>query len=82
MKKLGLITIGQSPRTDVLPDIEPIFGPDVELHQAGALDGLTREEIAQMDDQPFAAQMRAEGIESIIKYEAAFSGRRVVIVMQ
>ena len=43
---------------------------------------LAREEIAQMDDQPFAAQMRAEGIESIIKYEAAFSGRRVVILMQ
>ena len=52
MKKLGLITIGQSPRTDVLPDIEPIFGPDVELHQAGALDGLTREEIAQMAPGP------------------------------
>ena len=43
---------------------------------------LAREEIAQMDDQPFAAQMRAEGIETIIKYEAAFSGRRVVILMQ
>ena len=45
MKKLGLITIGQSPRTDVLPDIEPIFGREIELHHAGALDGLTKEEI-------------------------------------
>ena len=44
--KLGLITIGQSPRTDITPDIIPIFGPDIELLQAGALDGLTKEEIA------------------------------------
>jgi len=48
MKKLGLITIGQSPRTDVLPDIEPIFGREIELHHAGALDGLTKEEIASL----------------------------------
>ena len=46
MKTIGLITIGQSPRTDVTPDLEPIFGPDVKLLQAGALDGLTAQEIA------------------------------------
>ncbi len=51
MKKLGLITIGQSPRTDVLPDIEPIFGREIELHHAGALDGLTKEEIAAFAPQ-------------------------------
>lgn len=52
MKKLGLITIGQSPRTDVIPDIAPIFGPEVELLQAGALDGLTKEEIAAFAPGP------------------------------
>ena len=46
MKKLGLITIGQSPRTDVTPDLAPIFGPDIQLCQAGALDGMTAQEIA------------------------------------
>lgn len=46
MKKLGLITIGQSPRTDVTPDLEPIFGPEIQLLQAGALDGMTAQEIA------------------------------------
>ena len=46
MKKLGLITIGQSPRVDVTPDLEPIFGPDIQLCQAGALDGMTAQEIA------------------------------------
>ncbi|WP_282924166.1 AroM family protein [Mediterraneibacter massiliensis] len=46
--KIGGVTIGQSPRVDVTPDILPIFGEDVELLEAGALDGLTREEIEQM----------------------------------
>lgn len=48
MKKIGLITIGQSPRLDILSDIEPIFGEDVELLQRGALDNLTREELAAL----------------------------------
>jgi protein AroM len=43
-KKIGMLTIGQAPRTD----IEPIFFPyftDVEIVQAGALDDLSRSEI-------------------------------------
>lgn len=46
--KIGAVTIGQSPRVDVTPDIIPIFGEGVELLQAGALDGLTKEEIHKM----------------------------------
>lgn len=46
--KIGAVTIGQSPRVDVTPDILPIFPEDTELIQAGALDGLTREQIMQM----------------------------------
>ena len=44
--KVGAITIGQAPRTDVTADIMDIFGGKVELIQAGGLDGLTKEEIA------------------------------------
>ena len=47
MRKLGLITIGQTPRVDIMPDIEPVFGPEIEILQAGALDGLTHEDIAK-----------------------------------
>ncbi len=47
--KIGAVTIGQSPRVDVTPDILPIFTEETELIQAGALDGLTREEISQME---------------------------------
>lgn len=43
---LGLITIGQSPRVDVVPDMAEIIGPGVEIREAGALDGL---ESAQID---------------------------------
>ena len=46
--KIGAVTIGQSPRVDVTPDILPIFPEDTELIQAGALDSLTREQIMQM----------------------------------
>ena len=45
MIKIGAITIGQSPRDDVVGDILPILGEEVTLLQAGGLDGLSREEI-------------------------------------
>lgn len=48
MKKIGAITIGQAPRTDVLGDISDILGSDLELIQAGALDGLTLEEVKRL----------------------------------
>jgi len=43
--KIGLVTIGQSPRTDVTPTIREALDPEVELVEKGALDGLTKEEI-------------------------------------
>lgn len=45
LKKLGAITIGQSPRADVVQDIFPILGADLELVQRGALDYLTTEQM-------------------------------------
>lgn len=48
MKQIGTVTIGQSPRTDVVPEIASILGDDVEIREAGALDGLSAEEIAKM----------------------------------
>lgn len=51
MIKIGAITVGQSPRTDVTMDIRPILGPDVELLEVGALDGLGPEELRAMEPQ-------------------------------
>jgi protein AroM len=47
MKRIGTVTIGQAPRTDVTSDIAPILGDGVEIVEAGALDGLSQEEIGR-----------------------------------
>ena len=48
MIKVGLITVGQSPRSDVVPDMAAMLGRDVEIVEAGALDGQSRERIAAL----------------------------------
>ncbi|WMJ84677.1 AroM family protein [Oscillospiraceae bacterium LTW-04] len=50
--KIGAITIGQAPRTDVTDDIMHIFGEKIELLQRGGLDGLTAEQIAKFKPGP------------------------------
>ena len=45
---VGLVTIGQSPRVDVVPDMETILGPAVTVRERGALDGLSRAQIAEL----------------------------------
>jgi len=49
---LGLVTIGQSPRDDVMPHITPFLPRDVELQHAGALDGLARQQILELAPGP------------------------------
>lgn len=43
---LGTLTIGQAPRPDVVPIIDRHVPPEVQRIHRGALDGLTRAEIA------------------------------------
>jgi protein AroM len=45
MKRIGLITLGQSPRTDILPDMMMILGHEFQVLEAGALDDYTSQEI-------------------------------------
>ena len=45
---IGLVTIGQSPRVDVVPEMAAVMGPGVEVREAGALDGLSGAEIAAL----------------------------------
>src|SRR5438874_1718282 len=49
---VGMITIGQSPRSDVVPDMVEILGPGVEIRERGALDGLSPREIAALAPAP------------------------------
>ena len=46
MKRIALLTIGQAPRDDVVPEICIYLPQKVEVVQVGALDGLTMDEIA------------------------------------
>lgn len=43
--KIGAVTIGQSPRDDIIPEIRVILGPGIEVIETGALDGLSLEEV-------------------------------------
>lgn len=49
MKILGAITIGQSPRNDVIPEMIPYLGENVKVLEAGALDGLDYNEILEFE---------------------------------
>ncbi len=44
-KAIGMVTIGQTPREDVTPDLKKIWGDGIEIIEKGALDGLSKEEI-------------------------------------
>ncbi len=46
--RLGLITIGQSPRNDILPEFIETLGFSPQIIQRGLLDGLTKERIASL----------------------------------
>ena len=42
---VGAITIGQTPRKDITGELRLFLPPDVRIMEAGALDGLTREQV-------------------------------------
>ncbi|MBU8596090.1 AroM family protein [Shouchella clausii] len=62
MKKIALVTIGQSPRVDMTPEMRPFLGADVEFVEAGALDSLSPEQIKALapdpDEQTYVSRLR------------------------
>jgi len=52
MKKIGLITIGQAPRADILPDLTRILGQGYEVVEAGALDNHNLDEVTKLEIGP------------------------------
>lgn len=46
--KIGFVTIGQSPRTDIIPELTRNLPANLEVLEAGALDDLTQDEIARL----------------------------------
>ncbi len=47
--KIGFLTIGQSPREDLTPEIKPLLLPHIEIIEYGLLDNLNDEEIENMN---------------------------------
>lgn len=50
--RLGIVTIGQAPRVDVVPEMAELMGPGVEVVERGALDGLGPAAIAALEPGP------------------------------
>lgn len=50
--RLGMVTIGQAPRADVVPEMAEVLGPDVEIMERGALDGLGDDAIGRLAPGP------------------------------
>jgi protein AroM len=51
VRRVGALTIGQSPRPDIVAEMQPLLGADTRIVQAGALDGLSRGEIDALAPQ-------------------------------
>lgn len=49
---VAMVTIGQSPRTDVTSDVADILGPDIRIVECGALDELTSKDISELKPSP------------------------------
>lgn len=52
IKKIGVITIGQSPRTDLIPEIEKFFPAETRFIQKGVLDNMDDHHIGLLIPEP------------------------------
>ena len=63
--KVGLLTIGQSPREDVVPEMSPFFLPNIKILEKGLLDNLSPEEIRRLKpkagETPLVTRLRKGG---------------------
>ena len=71
-KHIGIVTIGQAPRTDVVPEIQAHLGDHVEVLEHGALDGLSQAEVKNYAPElgmlPLVTRMQ-DGTEVIVAKE-------------
>jgi protein AroM len=77
--RIGLITIGQSPRDDIVPDMLAQIGHEVEVIQAGAIDGLSLDDVLSLAPQwtePWVVSRMRDG------YEVRLAKRELVPRMQ
>lgn len=62
MKSLGIVTIGQSPRRDMMPEMVPLLG-NVQIYERGALDDCDLEAVSRLTpmsgDETLTTRMRS-----------------------
>lgn len=79
--KLCIMPLGQTPRDDWAGPIQEIVGDSVEVIQRGCLDGLTYEEIVNLDQRP-DDHMLATALPSAGGKRISFAKRHVLARMQ
>lgn len=77
MTTVGLVTIGQAPRTDITPDIETQLPSDVEVLEAGALDKYStasdvRTNVGPKDDSPIFVTRLRDGTSVKVDRDSVF----------
>jgi protein AroM len=81
-RRVAFFTIGQSPRSDVVPEMAPLLGAHVRIDEFGALDGLDAAALAALAPREgqyrFATRMR-DGTQ--IELDAAAAEARLAQVM-
>ena len=71
MVKIGMITIGQSPRNDILSVMKRYLPSDAQVVECGALDGLDRDEILDLapdDGDPILVTTLRDGTEVTVTH--------------
>lgn len=72
MPRLGVITVGQSPRNDIMPHMTAQLGPEVEVAEMGALDGFSPDELKAMvpeGDERCLATRLSNGFQVVISHQ-------------
>jgi protein AroM len=67
--RLGMVTVGQSPRNDIVPAMAAMIGPGVTVVEKGALDGLSADDIRSLApdaEQNVLCTRLADGTQAVI----------------
>lgn len=80
--KLAAVTVGQSPRDDILLEIQGRMSGDLELTQVGVLDGMSESELAKMaavGNEPRLVTRLKDGREVITS--KSLTGERLNVIL-
>jgi protein AroM len=77
ISKIGAITIGQSPRDDIIPDLKKLIGIEIPIEVFGILDNLKAKEIKKMapgKKEDVLMTRLADGTSVALGYESVVRG--------